>query len=368
MSVSSDGGDPVDIGRKRKGQAKKRKLAFNDSGLSDNYKMYTKPNYKRQFPENHSVDCVVYVESTEDEKLGNKNPMTLTKLFTENVKGIVGVHRVNAYKIGITFRKPAPANNFLKMDHFLNKNKFRAFVPAYLSEKTGVIRYVPTDMSNEDIYKNISCDAEVISIKRFMRKVDGILTPLGTVAVTFAATTLPQYVYIQLFRYPVHTYIPPLVQCFKCLKFNHSAKVCRAVQMCSSCAGQHSYKECDVDTIMCINCGGNHLAISRNCPIKRKKMEEKRNKYLNLSYATVVSIPSNVSESKNFPNLEKSSNVYSSQLNSNVNKSELNKDEIVNNDIIINALVKSLVALGNNNEKMSITHKKIKEILLSNLT
>ncbi|XP_059054833.1 uncharacterized protein LOC131848587 [Achroia grisella] len=174
------------------------------------------------------------------------------------------------------------------MDNFLNKYKFKAFVPAYITEKTGIIRYVPTDMSNEDIYKSISCDTEVISIKRFMKKVEGKLSPLGTVAVTFAATTLPQYAYIQLFRYPVHTYIPPLVQCYKCLKFNHSAKVCRSSQMCSSCAGQHSYKECDVEEIVCINCSGNHLAISRDCPIKKKKIEEKRSKYVNHSYAAVT--------------------------------------------------------------------------------
>ncbi|CAG4996891.1 unnamed protein product [Parnassius apollo] len=253
MDPDSDGGPTPD-----EQKSKKRKLPDTRKGNAVDYKIFAKTNYTRQFPENHSVDCVVYVESQENEKIGNKNPITLTKLFTENVKGIAGVHRVNAYKVGIMFRKPAPANNFLTMTHFLGKHKLKAFVPAHLTEITGVIRYVPKDLSNEDINKSITCDAEVISVKRFMRKVDGKLTPLGTIAVTFAATALPQHAYIQMFRYPVHIYIPPLLQCYKCLKFNHSAKVCRGSQMCSSCSGQHSYKECDVEKIVCINCQGGH--------------------------------------------------------------------------------------------------------------
>jgi len=331
--------------------------------------MFVKPLYKRLFPENHSGDCVVYVQSTEQlEKVGNKNPISLTNLFTENVKGIVSVHRINAYKIGVTFKKPAPANNFLSMDTFLSKHNLKAFIPAYMTEVIGVIRHVPTSMSNEDIYKNITCDTEIISVRRFMRKIEGKLVPLKTVTVTFASTVLPQYIYLQLFRYPVQKYIPPLTQCYKCLKFNHSAKVCRDKQMCSSCAGQHSYKECNVAEIICINCGGHHLAISRECPIKIKKMEEKKNKHLNLnrSYATAVSMPPIISDSKTFPSLNKPIFSQPDKKVNNTNK-KVDTDLILGNEIIINALVKSLIDLGNNKDSTPITNKRIKEILLSNL-
>ncbi|CAG4946595.1 unnamed protein product [Parnassius apollo] len=82
---------------------------------------------------------------------------------------------------------------------FQNNIKFDGSIligGTHLTEITGVIRYVPKDLNNEDIYKSITCDAEVISVKRFMRKIDGKLTPLGTIAVTFAATALPQHAYI----------------------------------------------------------------------------------------------------------------------------------------------------------------------------
>ncbi|CAG4968946.1 unnamed protein product [Parnassius apollo] len=168
MDPNSDGGpNPTPAEQK----SKKRKLPDTRKGNAVDYKIFTKTNYTRQFSENHSVDCVIYVESQENEKIGNKNPIALTKLFTENVKGIAGVHRVNAYKVGITFRKPAPANNFLTMTHFLGKHKLKAFVPAHLIEITGVIRYVPKDLSNEDIYKSITCDAEVHLISNLHQEI-----------------------------------------------------------------------------------------------------------------------------------------------------------------------------------------------------
>ncbi|XP_063378256.1 uncharacterized protein LOC134665287 [Cydia fagiglandana] len=364
MGENTGGGQPP--GDKEPKERKKRKLATPD--LNTNYKMFVKPNYKRQFPDNHSAECVVYVESQENDKLGNRNPIALTKLFTDNVKGIVGVHRVNAHKVGVTFKKPAPANNFLKMDNFLGKHKLKAFVPAHLTETTGVLRYVPKEMSNEEIYKNITCDTEVISVKRFMRKVDGKLVPIGTIAVTFAATTLPQYAYMQMYRYPIHMYIPPLLQCYKCLKFNHSARVCRGEQMCSACSGQHSYKECDVDEITCINCKGNHLAISRDCPVKQRKMEEKKAKYENLgrSFATVVSstapsVPVPTTNPKVFPTITKPSNTVG------VSQTSLNIEQLLNDDTIINALIKSLVMLGNDRSDTPINNIRIKEILKANL-
>lgn len=357
MGPPSDGEDPAE---KRKRKREHVSSAPSASQQTDKYKIYTKPNYKRLFIENSSGDFTVYVESTDQERLGNKNPIILTRLFSENVKDITGVHRINAHKIGVTFRKATSANYFLKMDDFLSKNKMRAFVPSYLTEKIGILRYVPKDMSNEEIYKNIVCDAEVISIKRFMKKTDNTLIPLTTVAVTFASTTLPQYAYIQLFRYPIHQYIPPVLQCFKCLKFNHSAKVCRGSQMCSSCAGQHSYKECDVEEIVCINCGGNHLAISRDCPIKKQKFEENKRKYSTQNYAAVVSSPPAPSDTKSYPPLNRVSNIN--------NDVQLDVNKIANNEIILNAIVKSLIALGNKNDsKVPLTTKKIKEILISNL-
>ncbi|XP_050680902.1 uncharacterized protein LOC126976562 [Leptidea sinapis] len=289
MGSQSDGdGDGESSDKKRK----YARISERDERNNDKYKIYFKRNYTRLFLENVTYsDYTVYVTSTDDEKLGNKNPIKLTQLFTENVKGITSVFRINSHKIAVTFQKAAAANCFLKYDSFLTKYKYKAFIPAHLVEKVGLIKFVPTDMSNEYIYQNITSDADIISVKRFMKKDENKkLTPMTTIAITFSSTTLPKYVFLNLFRYQVFTYIPPIIQCFKCFKFNHSAKVCRGTQMCSSCAGSHLYKECTMDTMCCINCGGAHLAISRDCPIKLKKLEEKRTLILNQNrtFASII--------------------------------------------------------------------------------
>lgn len=363
MGQHSDGEEHSD---KKKRKYANTKDVSSNSFEEDKYKIYFKTNYTRLFLENDSANYTVYVESKEKEKLGNKNPIKLTGLLNENVKGITCVSRINAYKIGVNFQKAADANSFIKLDNFLSKHKFRAFIPAHLIEKVGVIKFVPTDLSNEDIYKNISSDAEIISIKRFMkRNADKKLMPMSSVAITFSTTTLPRYVYLNLFRCEVQTYISPLIQCFKCFKFNHSAKVCRSKQMCSYCAGDHHYKECVSDILVCINCGGGHLAVSRDCPIKKKKIELKRSEIpKNSTFASIIS------NDKNFPPLKTKEKPIVNNNSNSFNKKDniiMNKEQIANNDIILNAIVRSLVTLANSSNDDNITINKIKEIFLKNL-
>ncbi|CAF4948608.1 unnamed protein product [Pieris macdunnoughi] len=125
----------------------------------DAYLPYYKPNYKRLYPENSTnTDFKVYVESTNDDRLGNKSPIYLNHIFAMDIKGVTGIQR---------------------------------------------LRFV---MGNKDVV----------------------------------------FVY----------------------------------------GGEHLYKQCDKPTeISCINCSGPHLAISRLCPIKIKKISEKKS---NISYASVA--------------------------------------------------------------------------------
>ena len=65
-------------------------------------------------------------------------------------------------------------------------------------------------------------------------------------------------------------------QCFICFKFNHLASQCSRKQcLCSICGGDHHFKNCmNPDRPTCINCKGDHAAISNNCPEKIKASEE----------------------------------------------------------------------------------------------
>lgn len=68
-----------------------------------------------------------------------------------------------------------------------------------------------------------------------------------------------------------------ILQCYKCLSFGHFAKDCKSEKVCSKCSGNHSFKDCNVNSVMCINCKNtlkgkngsrdiNHSAFDKKCP------------------------------------------------------------------------------------------------------
>ena len=47
-----------------------------------------------------------------------------------------------------------------------------------------------------------------------------------------------------------------VLRCFKCNGFNHSSRTCKKQTSCPRCAGSHDLKQCQSNTLKCINCMG----------------------------------------------------------------------------------------------------------------
>ncbi|HYS59309.1 MAG TPA: hypothetical protein VEM27_01870, partial [Gemmatimonadales bacterium] len=65
-------------------------------------------------------------------------------------------------------------------------------------------------------------------------------------------------------------------QCVRCQQFGHTKNYCAIAQRCVKCAGNHWTKECKkpIDTKpTCANCGGEHPANYKGCPVYKKKQE-----------------------------------------------------------------------------------------------
>lgn len=353
-------------------------------GGEDMYLPFRKPNYKRLYSENSiNTDFKVYIESKNvQERLGNKSPIYLNNIFS-NVKGVIAIRRINANKIVVIFKQHNTANNFLCNINFLEKYNMKAYIPAAQIEKTGIIRFVPANISNKDLFTNLTSTYEIIAVRRFMRKVGTELVATQTVSITFLSNSLPDNVQYELFSYRVFEYVPPLQQCYKCFKFNHSAKICNGKQRCSICSGEHFYKECTKpNDISCVNCGGPHLAISKQCPVKIKKLLEKKNK---ISYASVaiskesVDFPPlptrTIPVNKNVNNVNNTSFV-NKPVNKPVNNKSISKDVnipnikslIVGNDDVLMALVHTLVQVANKSDEVPVTTSFIKDVLLKSLS
>ncbi|XP_045490192.1 uncharacterized protein LOC123690586 [Pieris rapae] len=371
--------------RTTKKRKMKEQLPAASSLPDDKYKPYFKHEYKRSYPDNSSKEeFPIYVEGM-NEKIGNKNPLYLSKFF-KNVKGIVEKRRINANKIMVVFKQAVAANDFLSHS-CLKENNLKAYIPAASVKRTGTIRFVDKESSNAELYEKLMADAEIIAVRRFTKKVGKEIVPLNTVSVTFVGTSLPQYVFLDKWRYRVYTYVPPLMQCFKCMKFRHNAKICRNDEICSRCSGAHSYKECTSDILKCCNCGGDHLAISKFCPIKIEQRKRHETNYLNRMYSTVIS-------NKDFPVLPKAKtdksltfalktmstpvkkieNSHELPITASVstvqtpitNSNTLTYDHLVKDDIFLQKIIKTLVMLANSNKTNTTTH--IKDILIENLT
>ena len=146
-----------------------------------------------------------------------------------------------------------------------------------LNTRKGVAKFgrAATGMSNEEVRDALNssprnkdmpfvADAYRVSVNRNNGR-----QPTGTFFLTFQATTLPKKIRLGFEQFDVELYVPSPRRCFKCQKFGHNSKVCRAREgICQTCATPgHSKDTCpNSDNPKCLNCKGSHSASSRDCP------------------------------------------------------------------------------------------------------
>lgn len=362
MQMESEGDDPDGV--PDRGVQKKRKSDVLIPTEEEKYQTFVKPGYKRSYPDNSaSSEFPVYVEGVrKEDKIGNKNPLQLSKVFSK-VKGVHEMRRLNANKIMLVFKLAAAANDFLN-DKCLGDNNLKAYIPASSVERVGVVRFIPKETSNEELYNKLSCDAEIAGVRRFKKKKvgDDGYDVLTTISVTFVGTTLPQYIYLDNWRYRVWQYVPPIMQCFRCFKFNHSAKLCRNEQACSKCSGAHHYKECIEEKLKCVNCGGEHLAISKECPIKTNRIEKNRTSYASMLNRNNSYPPLPVPRSQSGPKPQIAAKPVAQQtIKPQPNKviQETTKlQDLVKDEHFLKVIVSTLVALANSKNITTVNHVK----------
>jgi hypothetical protein len=234
---------------------------------------FLKKNHIRSYPVNSPGTVFpVYIQSIHDNiKFGNKDPIYLNNIFSRYNKGVKEIKRVNALKYAIIFDNPKNANSLLTNKSFLASHEIKAFIPAYNSECTGVIKYIPTDLTCKHLFDKLISSQEILAVRRFTKKTSEGIIPLQTVSVTFSGNILPTHVNYGLCLVPVEQYIRPVMQCYKCLGFGHTTKYCKREVVCSICSEAHSFKECtSSDKPLCVNCKGEHIAVSKVCPIKQQ--------------------------------------------------------------------------------------------------
>ena len=254
------------------------------------------------FPEFYTSKLEVVTESS-DKNIGNLHPFSLSKMLSKVTNSVHQIDSLGRNKIKITFNSVSGANSFLLNTEFHSTNKIHSFIPQSLLFKLGIVKNVPTEITVEELQQVVSCHSKVHSIRRLQKKVDGKLVPLPVIEVKFFGTSLPDYVYFYNLRCRVEPSVRNPLQCFKCLRYNHTAIQCRSQARCPKCGNDHKQEDCvsSVEAAKCIHCGGKHLATDRSCPAYQKQKQIKKiMAFENLSYREAARFHQNRFASKAF--------------------------------------------------------------------
>lgn len=238
-------------------------------------------NYRSQGP------FEVYMESKlKDKNIGNLHTLSLAKkIFDLNLSDFKKIIKKGKNRISIIFKSYQAANEFHKT--FKNSEEYNVYIPINKVTCKGIIKQVDIDFSDEDIKKysdtNVK-ECNVLQVRRLSRKVRGSekneisYEPTGTVCLAFSGTILPREVSICGMIFVVSPYILPVIQCYNCLLYGHTKKLCRGKSKCIRCGDeQHQSDENSLCNLNCYHCNGtDHTAIQRICPefTRQKKIKE----------------------------------------------------------------------------------------------
>lgn len=181
--------------------------------------------------------------------------------------------RLGRNRVAISFTNHKEANDFIESD-LLKSANYKAFIPSFSVTRIGIVRGVPSDLSEDEVRENISVPVgcgPILKVRRINRKisVNGTTEFKATesVILTFDGQVLPKRIFMCYTALSVDLYIYPTIQCFNCCRFGHVKTQCRSLPRCYKCGQGHSGDKCSVDDddACCCLCKGNHIATSRKC-------------------------------------------------------------------------------------------------------
>ncbi|KAL7296651.1 hypothetical protein TKK_0010069 [Trichogramma kaykai] len=223
------------------------------------------------------------------------NIYMIGKIITGSYNSVIEVKRDGRFRGLIVFQDRTEANLSLSDEKF-KQHGLITFIPNFKKMHKGIIKNIPTELSDDEIQQAIVCETNVCQVIRLTRRnpaynvntsdknasdntvVDTNVTnkwiPTTTVLVSFEGDILPKEVSLYHVLTKVSPYIRKTVQCLKCFKFHHIAKDCRGKSRCLNCGElEHPNENCQGNTPRCANCHGPHKSTSRKECNTFKKFE-----------------------------------------------------------------------------------------------
>ncbi|KAL8614890.1 hypothetical protein ACOMHN_042848 [Nucella lapillus] len=135
----------------------------------------------------------------------------------------------------------------------------------------GVVRGIPQKVSMEEFQEKIESPYKIRKTTRINMK-DG--TPSKAIQIIIEATHLPSLITINKREYTVTPFVGGPVQCYKCLRYGHQKKDCRAKgKACHTCGKiGHTPQQCTAIIRRCCNCQGEHSSAYLGCPARKERI------------------------------------------------------------------------------------------------
>ena len=230
---------------------------------------------------------LVLLESQSTElNLGNIHPIKIGReLKKEKIPDITRIIRKGKNRVGVEFTTPKSANYFIKSE-FSKKNNLTASISVSLV----TCREVPLDITPEELIETTIAEVPLLAARRLNKRVRNNQNqieyiPTESVVATFRGKKIPKEVVIDYYHARVHIYIPPVIQCMRCLRYGHVKAACRGKKRCALCEQEHEETTCNSLEPSCIYCKDKHNSTSRTCPeFTRQKEIKELMAFENLSY------------------------------------------------------------------------------------
>ena len=235
--------------------------------------------------QNNSFPSFIVIESeVENKPMSKVSPFIIEKQIQSILGTPQSVKKLRNGNLLVECKTKKQSDNLLKNKLFFGI-KVKVYAHSTLNSCKGIIRC--RDLANceslEEIKTNLK-QKRVTDVYRIKTKRNGILLDTDTYILTFDTPVLPESIYINYEKNKVQPYIPNPLRCFKCQKFGHHFKNCRAEAACAKCSQKgHAAEDC-VNDQKCANCEECHPSFSKQCSMWKKEKEIQRLKTLNISH------------------------------------------------------------------------------------
>lgn len=215
------------------------------------------------------------------ENLTKVSPFLIKKVIDNTCGEVMECKKIRSGQILIKTKNLEQAKKMITLTEMGNNITVDITEHQFLNTSKGVIysnelRGIPENEIVDELKTQ-----NVTEIRKIMKKNENELTETGLIILTFQSTNTPKSINIGYSKVDVRPYIPPAMRCRNCLKYNHTSKYCKSLNVCINCGTHHSVEENEIcqRPKNCSNCSAmnisptNHTAVDKKCPVFIKENE-----------------------------------------------------------------------------------------------